>query len=126
MKRIFKFFIKSKLYPLPLIAVFYAVAFFMGANVKYGGLIFGVCVTLSIVTVLYSIYSAFTFKAKKTKKQTPVKEGEKQKKAKNVYPIYFTVKQNTNYVFAEYEDRYELFLKTESGLKYIRTDKKGD
>lgn len=42
----------------------------------------------------------------------------------NSRPIYYKVAQNENYVFSEYEDRYELFLKTESGLKYVKTDYK--
>lgn len=40
------------------------------------------------------------------------------------YPVYYKAAQNENYVFAEYEDRYELFLKTDGGLKYIKTDYK--
>lgn len=40
------------------------------------------------------------------------------------YPVYYKAAQNENYVFAEYEDRYELFLKTGGGLKYIKTDYK--
>lgn len=38
------------------------------------------------------------------------------------YPVYYKAAQNENYVFAEYEDRYELFLKTDGGLKYVKTD----
>ena len=37
---------------------------------------------------------------------------------------YFKVKQNPNYLMAEYTDRYELFLKTENGLKKVRVDYK--
>ncbi len=40
------------------------------------------------------------------------------------YPKYYGVRQNPNYVMAEYEDRYELFLKSREGLKKIRTDYK--
>ena len=40
------------------------------------------------------------------------------------YPKYFRVKQNPNYVMAEFEDRYELYMKTADGLKKIRTDYK--
>lgn len=35
---------------------------------------------------------------------------------------YFKVKQNPNYVMAEYTDRYELFRVTENGLKFVRRD----
>ncbi len=37
---------------------------------------------------------------------------------------YFRVKQNPNYLMAEYTDRYELFVKTDGGLKKVRTDYK--
>ena len=40
------------------------------------------------------------------------------------YPRYYNVKQNKNYVMAEYEDRYELYLRTQSGLSKVRTDYK--
>ena len=39
-------------------------------------------------------------------------------------PVYYTVKNNPSYVYAEYSDRYELFLKTSSGLKRVRVDLK--
>lgn len=46
----------------------------------------------------------------------PVKQPEK--------PVYFRVKQNPQYVMAEYSDRYELFKITAGELKKIRTDYK--
>lgn len=39
-------------------------------------------------------------------------------------PKYFKVRQNPNYIMAEYPDRYELYLKTPQGLKKIRVDYK--
>ena len=39
-------------------------------------------------------------------------------------PRYYRVKQNSNYLMAEYSNRYELFLITPNGLKKIRTDYK--
>lgn len=39
-------------------------------------------------------------------------------------PKYYKVKQNPNYVMAEYADRYELFLITPQGLKLVRVDQK--
>ena len=42
-------------------------------------------------------------------------------------PVYFRVKQNPEYVMAEYKDRYELFRIVNGSLKKIRTDyKDGD
>lgn len=40
------------------------------------------------------------------------------------YPVYYAVKQNQNYIMAEYADRYELYFKDRNGLKKIRTDLK--
>ena len=42
------------------------------------------------------------------------------------YPQYFLVKQNPNYIMAEFEDRYELYEKTDNGLVKIRTDQKAN
>ena len=42
----------------------------------------------------------------------------------SVVPRYFRVRQNSNYVMAEYPDRYELFRLTEQGMTKIRTDYK--
>lgn len=42
------------------------------------------------------------------------------------YPKYYKVKQNNNYVMAEYRDRYELYVKKDGKLFKVRTDKKGD
>ena len=39
-------------------------------------------------------------------------------------PKYFRVKQNPNYVMAEYSNKYELYLITPNGLKLVRTDYK--
>ncbi len=39
-------------------------------------------------------------------------------------PKYYRVKQNSNYIMAEYSNRYELFVITPQGLKKIRTDYK--
>ncbi len=39
-------------------------------------------------------------------------------------PRYYKVRQNPNYVMAEYSDRYELFLIENGGLKKVRTDYK--
>lgn len=40
------------------------------------------------------------------------------------YPVYYEVKQNRNYVMAEYADRYELYFRDRNGLIKIRTDMK--
>ena len=49
---------------------------------------------------------------------------ERQVQVEQDTPTYFRVKQNPEYVMAEYKDRYELFRITKDGLKRIRTDYK--
>ena len=128
--RLIKFLIKSKLYPIPIFLIFYVAMFILKYDVGYGSLTFSICVIGVTVTFLYSIYHAFFVKKNKVKKEDdkdkekPVQPLRKNKQKKSVYPIYFAVKQDPRYVFAEYEDRYELYLKTESGLKYVKTDMK--
>lgn len=39
-------------------------------------------------------------------------------------PCYYRVKQNPNYMMAEYSNRYELYLITPQGLRKVRTDYK--
>ena len=51
-------------------------------------------------------------------------ENTNTEQVKKESPTYFTVKQNNNFIMAEYSDRYELFRKTEDGLKKVRTDYK--
>ncbi len=56
--------------------------------------------------------------------QTENQEIENTNEKQSYIPKYFTVKNNPSYVYAEYEDRYELFLKTSNGLKKVRVDYK--
>lgn len=49
---------------------------------------------------------------------------EEEKEEAVTYPKYYAVKQNSNYIMAEYQDRYELYLKSSSGLKKVRVDYK--
>ena len=40
------------------------------------------------------------------------------------FPIYYTAEGHEDYIFAEYEDRYELYRKQDGGFVYVRTDYK--
>ena len=42
----------------------------------------------------------------------------------NAKPKYYKVAQNSNFIMAEYPDRYELYKKTPNGLVKVRTDLK--
>ena len=57
---------------------------------------------------------------KETVKETVVENQTKTQSG----PVYYAVKQNPNYVMAEFSDRYELYQKTASGLVKVRTDYK--
>lgn len=71
---------------------------------------------------------------KKTEEEfgLPEDDGVLQRKLVEKEPVkmesgligYFKVKQNPNYVMAEYTDRYELYYMTAGGLKKVRTDYK--
>ncbi len=54
--------------------------------------------------------------------ETDTEEKTDSLENKKEYPIYYSVRQNPNYVYAEYEDKYVLYYKSKDGLKYIRTD----
>ena len=53
-----------------------------------------------------------------------VEEKQEEVVQKPDLPTYYKVKNQPDYVMAEYHDRYELFRKTEQGLKKVRTDYK--
>lgn len=61
-------------------------------------------------------------KAERRKHDTAKGEGTQK-----VYPVYFEAEGHPGYVFAEYEDRYDLFRRSEDGkLVFVRTDPKTD
>lgn len=62
--------------------------------------------------------------ATKNENETLLNEQPVSKETNSAYPKYYNVKQNGNYLMAEYEDRYELYLKTTQGLQKVRTDYK--
>ena len=109
---------------------------------------FYVVLTLSVLGALYFSFTKTFYKKKKPKKEIgdvgDYDEREKEEKSEKVKPErsyteretepeqeikiekpkYYRVKQNPNYIMAEYSDRYELYYKTVNGLKKIRTDYK--
>lgn len=129
-----------KIFHLPIIfiaVIAYFVCFALGLNVKYGSFPFAVLHVVVFTTLAYSvvrlIFVRVEKKSKNNKKTKNVKkstscdaETVKQQKTppKQQKTVYYSVKQDPRYVFAEYDDRYELFLKTSDGLKYVKTDYK--
>ena len=134
-----KFLIK-KLNLIIILAIYllYFILFFLGLDVSYGSIIFAITHVLVFTTLLYSIFRIFFPKNKEkssgknvAKKSNQVdnntlKNKSDNKKEVNNNVVYYEVKQDNRYMFAEYPDRYELFLKTDNGLKYVKTDYKKD
>lgn len=100
-------------------------------------IIFAVAIVLSIVFAVYLTVHRISKTVKKdnpsvkiitptdvdsdlgqnqTEQRPPIVDEEK--------PRYFKVKENPNYLMAEYADRYELLLITKDGLKKVRVDYK--
>ena len=128
---------------IPLaIAVFGAILFITGAleNESLKAIIIVALVLSTVGALLTTLNKVFGSKKPKTKKSTGIQiiqqqpQSEPQQEQQEVvqttqatqtiYPKYFTVKQNRNYIMGEFADRYELYLKTDRGLKLVRTDYK--
>ncbi len=93
----------------------------------------GLSVLLSIVLTFRKIFKKNKIDRKENmqiiseqdeKPGEDIEDKEKVSGSVEKYPKYYAVKQNKNYVMAEYADRYELYQKTNGGLKKIRTDYK--
>ena len=99
---------------------------------------------LLIASIVYAIVSAIKKllgidKKNKNSKGVQIVKPEQQENTENEQkeqpvvvqavekeqkPMYFRVKNHPNYIMAEYSDRVELFKRTETGLRKIRTDYK--
>lgn len=117
-----------------------------------GGVLFGLAVTFTVIYAVIrttaGVTNAFSgLFGSKNKKKAPTpdddeddgdepeiikpqpkeqkhKERKKQKAYYREKPKYFRVRQNSDYVMAEYSDRYELFKIVDGRLVYVRTDRK--
>ena len=133
-------FIIKKLNLIIILAIYllYFILFLCGLDVSYGSIIFAITHVLVFTTLLYSIFRIIFPKnnekssgknvAKKSNQvdNNTLKNKSDNKKEVNNSVVYYEVKQDNRYMFAEYPDRYELFLKTDNGLKYVKTDYKKD
>ena len=114
------------------------VLYFTGVVDKY----YAIKLVLEITLVISAVYAIFATlnsllggkKQKNKSHSVQIVDQDKQKKQEvdggaeegqiNQAPVYFKIKDNPEYVMAEYNDRYELFRITEKGLVKIRTDYK--
>ncbi len=118
-----------------------AVLYFTGTLETYPALmsIFQISLIISVVYAIWSTLKKALGIDKKVKKSKGVQivgtkeeqneqQTEQQNKpqiqTENAKPRYFSVKQNPNYVMAEFNDRYELYYKGKNGLEKVRTDYK--
>ena len=132
---------KLNLLIILLVYFIYFILFLCKVDVSYGSIVFAITHIIVFGTLFYSVFRIIfplkttkpqtknTNKTKTTNKKTEdvkvKKETEtKTTSIKNTAIKYYEVKQDSRYVFAEYDDRYELFLKTNDGLKYVKTDYK--
>lgn len=142
---VYKFFNALNLIPALFVALIGLVLYVTGTLNAYPvvAVIFQV---LLVVTAIYAIVATvrkllgLDKKVKKSKGMQIVSDDEKQNAGDQATqqassaekplekvadkPRYFKLKQNPDYIMAEYSDRYELFLITDGGLKKIRTDYK--
>ncbi len=128
--------------------------FSTGDGILYFWLGFTGCVLITVFSWIYAFHKQNARRnaerqqqeAKKRQKQLDKKkkkiekrqEKEKQKQNKKspellpeapgtahqTYPVYFEAAGHPGYIFAEYEDRYELYRQDNGKLVYLRTDKK--
>lgn len=106
-------------------------------------------ICLQVVFILSAIYAigatikkllGFESRIKRTKgaqiveekgqEEQPNEQDGEQEKPEQVItvdePRYFRVKQNPDYIMAEFSDRYELYRITDGGLQKVRTDSKNN
>ena len=132
-------FKKLNLWLILLAYLVYFILFLCQVDVKYGSLAFAITHIVVFTTLFYSVFRIIfpinkTEKSKSTTKKTDkttVKTQNKEDKtsdttAKTETGKFYQVKQNPNYYFKEFQDRYELYKKTETGMQYVKTDYKKD
>lgn len=136
--------------PLILVAVFGLLVELSSSAISTNSIFAGIFKLLIALSIVYAVLrtasailgignkkrhkksTAEIIKPKKREKQVEEKvetayqqtQVVKQDTVKPVYPKYYRAKQNPNYVFTEYEDRYELFKLTDGKYVYVRTDYK--
>lgn len=140
-KVIYKVIAYLNLQPILLVSLIGLVLYFTG--VYDGNQVVRICLQVAfILSALYAIGATikkllgFEGRIKRTKgaqiveeqgKEEPSQTQEEKQSEKvplTETPRYFRVKQNPDYVMAEFSDRYELYLVTDCGLQKIRTDYK--
>ncbi len=131
------------LIPAVFIFLLGAVLYFTGVFVKYPVILylFEGCLIFALIYAIVATIRKLLGIDKKVKKskgaqiisgkdggeqtpQTAILPPKTENNNTEKVPRYFRVKQNPDYVMAEYDDRYELYLIKDGNLRKIRTDYK--
>lgn len=138
---IYKVIAYLNLQPILLVSLIGVILYFTG--VYDNNQVVRICLQVTfILSALYAIGATiknllgFEGKIKRTKGAQIVEEQGKEEQPQEVEnkeqpvavetPKYFRVKQNPDYVMAEFSDRYELYRVADGGLQKIRTDYKSN
>lgn len=133
---IYKIIAYLNLQPILLVSLIGLILYFTG--VYDNNQVVRIC--LQVVFILSAIYAigatikkllGFESRIKRTKGAQIVEEkGQEEQPNEQVItvdePRYFRVKQNPDYIMAEFSDRYELYRITDGGLQKVRTDSKNN
>ncbi len=148
LKTVYKFLSFFNLHITMFVAVVGAILYFTGVLTSHRTILL-VFYVLLIGSVIYAIFSSVKkllglgkkvekkgsvqIVERDTDQNVSVQEQTVQSTNQSVLPQidpskpirYFAVKDNPSVVVAEYDNRYVLYYKTQSGFKYVRTDFKG-
>ena len=148
LKTVYKFLSFFNLHTTMFVAVVGAILYFTGVLTSHRTILL-VFYVLLIGSVIYAIFSSVKkllglgkrvekkgsvqIVERDTDQNVSVQEQTVQSTNQSVLPQidpskpirYFAVKDNPSVVVAEYDNRYVLYYKTQSGFKYVRTDFKG-
>ena len=141
--KFFEFLFKKLNFLIILIAsLIYLALYLLEVDVSYGSISFAIIHVVIITTILYSVFRLI-FPLNKKEKQTTKQSKTTQEKTNkqtttnkqqtndntlisNDGVTLYRVKQDDRYYFKEFSDRYELYIQTPSGLKYVKTDYKNN
>ncbi len=128
--------------------------FSTGDGILYFWLVFAVCLLITVFSWIYAFRKKSALRKEEKQRQEErrqqrkadneknkrdrqlQKDGRKKSKqskkllsdapvnAEQTFPVYFEALGHPGYIFAEYEDRYELYHNENGTLVYLRTDKK--
>ncbi len=76
----------------------------------------------AVIATVYHVVDCAKNAERKKEKKKKRKGSDIDKKGETEKPKYYRVKQNPNYVMAEYSDRYELYYDDGNELKFVKVN----